>query len=142
MKKIILLVMIMSSLFANINNLPSAKIVSTTDCKGINLKVNFKTNSDVIERSSLPQLQDFANFMNTNKSKKAEIAGYTDSRGSDSYNLALSQKRAKAVYKQLIADGVKASRLTYAGYGKADPVATNKTEAGRRENRRIEAKLF
>jgi len=142
MKKIIVLVMLISSLFAGINELPEAKVISTTDCRGINLKVNFQTNSNVIEKGSLSQLQDFADYMNADKSKKAEIAGYTDSRGSDSYNLALSQRRAKAVYQQLITDGVDASRLTHVGYGEADPVASNKTTKGQRENRRIEAKLY
>ncbi len=143
MKKIIvLLALLVGSLYASIEDLPDAKIVSTTDCRGINLKVNFQTNSDVIERGSLPRLQEFADYMNMNKDKKAEIAGYTDNRGSKEYNLALSKRRAKAVYKQLIKDGVAANRLTYVGYGEADPVASNNTPEGRRENRRIEAKLY
>jgi OOP family OmpA-OmpF porin len=143
MKKIVfLLVILMGSLFANINDLPDAKIVSTTDCRGINLKVNFKTNSAVIERNSLGRLQEFADYMSMHPTVKAEIAGYTDNRGSKQYNLALSQRRAKSVYKQLIKDGVAANRLTHVGYGEADPVATNATPEGRRENRRIEAKLY
>jgi len=142
MKKIVLLVMLVASLFAGIEDLPNAKIISTTDCRGINLKVNFKTNSNEIEKESLVKLQEFADYMNMNPDKKAEIAGYTDSRGPASYNLALSQRRAKAVYEQLIKDGVAANRLTYVGYGEADPIASNATPEGQRENRRIEARLY
>ena len=141
MKKIILIAMFISSLFASVNDLPNAKIISTTDCNGINLKVNFKTNSNEIEQESLSRIQDFADFMNRND-KNAEIAGYTDSRGSDSYNLELSKRRATAVYNQLVEDGVNANRLTHMGYGEENPVASNTTKAGQRENRRIEAVLY
>jgi len=142
MKKIILIAMFISSLFAAGENLPDAKILSTTECNGINLKVNFKTDSNQIERESLSRIQDFADYMNSSTDKNAEIAGYTDSRGPADYNLALSKRRAKAVYNQLIEDGVDASRLTHAGYGEADPVASNATKKGQRANRRIEAKLY
>jgi OOP family OmpA-OmpF porin len=143
MKKLLLIAMFIGSLFAgNIEDLPDAKIVSTTDCRGINLQVNFKTDSAQIEKESLGRIQEFADYMIANPDKKAEIAGYTDSRGSAEYNQKLSQRRAKAVYKQLIADGVDASRLTYVGYGEADPIASNNTPEGRRQNRRIEARLY
>ena len=142
MKKIILIAMFISSLFAAGENLPDAKVLSTTDCNGIDLKVNFKTDSNVIESASYSRIQDFADFMNSNSDKNAEIAGFTDSRGADAYNLALSKRRAQAVYNQLVKDGVDASRLTHAGYGEADPVASNATKKGQRANRRIEAKLY
>ena len=141
MKKIILIAMFISSLFAAGENLPDAKIISTTDCTGINLKVNFKTNSSQIEPQSFAKIEDFAEYMKSHPEKSADIIGYTDSRGNDDYNLALSKRRATAVYKQLIKDGVAASRLTHAGYGEANPIASNKTAQGQRENRRIEAVL-
>ncbi len=141
MKKIILIAMFISSLLVA-GELKDAKIISTTDCNTIDLKVNFKTNSSIIETLSFSRIQEFADFMNSNTSANAEIAGYTDSRGDDAYNKALSQRRAKAVYAQLIKDGVAQNRLTHIGYGEENPVATNATKAGQRANRRIEANLY
>ena len=142
MKKIILIAIFVASLFAAGKNLPDAKIISTTDCHGINLKINFKTDSDVIAPESYAKIQDFANYMNANSDKHAELAGYTDSRGSDLYNLELSQRRALSVYNKLIEDGVDSNRLSHAGYGEANPVASNETKKGQLANRRIEAKLY
>ncbi|MCP5180111.1 MAG: OmpA family protein [Pseudomonadales bacterium] len=67
-----------------------------------------------------------------------EVAGYTDSSGKSGYNKYLSRERAKAVREALVAAGVDAARVTSAGYGEADPVASNATPQGRQQNRRIE----
>jgi len=67
-----------------------------------------------------------------------EIAGHTDSKGAESYNQGLSERRAAAVKDYLTAKGVKASRLSSKGYGENRPVASNDTEEGRAENRRVE----
>jgi OOP family OmpA-OmpF porin len=143
MKKILLIALFISTLFGNnIEDLPDAKIISTTECHGINLQVNFKTDSAEIEPASYAKIQEFADFMIAHPDAKAEIAGYTDNRGSAEYNKKLSERRAKAVYEQLIKDGVPAERLTYAGYGEENPVASNDTPEGRRANRRIEARLY
>lgn len=66
------------------------------------------------------------------------IHGFTDSIGSEAYNLKLSQRRADAVRDFLVKKGVSASRLTTKGFGKADPVASNDTPEGRAQNRRVE----
>lgn len=66
------------------------------------------------------------------------VHGYTDSKGDDTYNATLSLARAKAVMEAMIAEGVNASRLSYKGHGKEDPVATNDTDEGRAQNRRVE----
>ena len=67
-----------------------------------------------------------------------KIDGYTDSTGSDSYNMGLSKRRADSVYKYLESKGVNlGSRFTTQGYGEADPVASNDTEEGRAQNRRV-----
>lgn len=76
-----------------------------------------------------------------NPNMSLEIGGHTDSRGSSDYNTRLSKNRAKAVVDYLIQNGIDQSRLTYKGYGKSDPVATNDTEEGRQENRRVEFKV-
>ena len=67
-----------------------------------------------------------------------EVAGHTDSTGSDQYNLQLSQRRAQSVANYLAGQGVKQERLLTVGAGKAYPIASNDTEAGRAQNRRVE----
>ncbi|WP_299519202.1 OmpA family protein [Winogradskyella sp.] len=69
------------------------------------------------------------------------IEGHTDSVGSKKSNQALSERRANAVRDYLIANGIDADRLTASGYGEDNPIADNKTRAGRKENRRVEVKL-
>ena len=73
---------------------------------------------------------------------RVEIAGHTDSIGSDAYNQQLSERRAKAVVDYLVSKGVDPKRLKAVGYGKKQPVATNDTEAGRAQNRRVELQVF
>jgi len=68
---------------------------------------------------------------------KVQVEGYTDSVGSDDYNQKLSENRANAVHDFLIKNGVPAANVTSVGYGKADPVASNDTADGRRQNRRV-----
>jgi len=68
---------------------------------------------------------------------KVQVEGYTDSVGSDAYNQKLSENRANAVHDFLIQNGVPAGNVTSVGYGKADPVASNDTADGRKQNRRV-----
>jgi OmpA-OmpF porin, OOP family len=70
-----------------------------------------------------------------------EVSGYTDSMGSDARNQRLSERRAEAVKQILVESGVSASRITTAGYGAANPVASNATAEGRAQNRRVEIVL-
>jgi len=65
------------------------------------------------------------------------IEGHTDSKGSESYNMRLSEERARAVADSLMARGVDARRLTTVGLGPSRPIASNNTEAGRQLNRRV-----
>ena len=69
---------------------------------------------------------------------KVEVAGHTDSIGTDSYNMGLSLRRANAVRDYLISKGIAAENLTAKGYGESQPVADNQTAAGRFKNRRVE----
>ncbi|WP_299108618.1 OmpA family protein [uncultured Winogradskyella sp.] len=69
------------------------------------------------------------------------IEGHTDSQGPKASNQALSERRANAVRDYLISNGISASRLTAAGFGESNPIANNRTAAGRKENRRVEVKL-
>ena len=69
---------------------------------------------------------------------KIQVEGHTDSIGSDEYNQKLSEQRADAVRDYLTSQGVPPDTMTAVGLGKADPVASNTTDAGRQQNRRVE----
>ncbi len=69
---------------------------------------------------------------------KIEVAGHTDSIGTEAYNMGLSQRRAETVRNYLIGKGIAADRLTAKGYGESQPVADNATKEGRFKNRRVE----
>jgi outer membrane protein OmpA-like peptidoglycan-associated protein len=77
-------------------------------------------------------------FLDRYPHRTVVIEGYTDSIGSEDYNLGLSERRAGAVRSYLLEQGVSSMRLTSSGKGASDPVAGNDTEAGRRQNRRVE----
>ncbi len=74
--------------------------------------------------------------------KVIEVGGHTDSKGSDNYNLKLSQRRATSVYDFLIANGINPARLQAHGYGERMPIASNSTDEGRQINRRVEFKII
>jgi len=124
-------------------NTPLGEAVNSDGCPAkVTLKVNFANNSAQIQSVSFDVMQKYADFLNKYSSYSAKIVGYTDSRGSESYNQKLSQKRANAVKDMLIEKGVPADRLSSEGKGEANPVADNSTSEGRAENRRIEAELI
>ena len=85
-----------------------------------------------------PVLAQLASGLQRNPSETVQIIGYTDSTGSDAINVPLSRSRARSVRDDLVARGVAAQRITTAGMGAADPVASNATAAGRALNRRVE----
>ena len=70
-----------------------------------------------------------------------EVAGHTDDRGTDSYNQALSERRASSVARYLQSQGLDGMRLITIGYGESHPAASNTTAAGREQNRRVELTL-
>ena len=69
---------------------------------------------------------------------RVEIDGFTDSRGADAYNQKLSERHAEAVRTYFAEHGIDPSRLSAKGYGEARPIADNKTDEGRAQNRRVE----
>jgi outer membrane protein OmpA-like peptidoglycan-associated protein len=77
-------------------------------------------------------------FLNKNPALQVEVAGHTDSKGPDDYNLFLSQARAQAVLNYLAEKGIDKNQLIAKGYGETKPVDTNKTLAGQEKNRRVE----
>jgi OOP family OmpA-OmpF porin len=99
--------------------------------------VNFKTNSAELEPTSAETLDGVVAVMAQRPNSKAEVHGYTDSRGSDAYNLKLSERRAAAVVAYLTAHGIPGDNLRSVGFGKESPVASNDTADGRAQNRRV-----
>ncbi len=105
-------------------------------------KINFAYNSDRITGAdSIALLDTMSSAASQCSSFRIEVRGYTDSDGSEAYNLALSQRRAQAVANYLISKGVPADNVSGGGYGEASPVASNDTPEGKAMNRRIEFKV-
>lgn len=86
-------------------------------------------------------LNEIANTLNNYESTYIDVMGHTDSTGTDSYNQQLSERRAQAVANYLIQRGVNPARIATRGYGESSPIASNETEAGRQQNRRVEIKV-
>ena len=103
-------------------------------------QINFEYDKSTISRQSYAYLDKIATFM-LNTNNRVEIKGHTDNRGTEDYNMKLSKQRAEAVYKYLLKKGVKADKLSYSYYGLTQPVASNDTEEGRRQNRRVEFEI-
>lgn len=87
-------------------------------------------------------LRNLANSLQKYPGEEVLVVGHTDAQGSDSYNQALSERRAQAAADFLQAQGIAASRIHTRGMGESDPVADNSTEAGRQANRRVEVVLY
>ncbi|MDT3706052.1 MAG: OmpA family protein [Thiobacillus sp.] len=100
--------------------------------------VTFDNNQASLKASSFATLDEAAATLKEWGDVRVEIGGHTDSVGKDSYNLALSQRRAETVRQYLIGKGVAANRLFARGYGETRPVADNATAEGRDKNRRVE----
>jgi len=98
--------------------------------------IYFAFNSFDLTSESKAVLDLLIEFLEENPTICIEIQGHTDNIGNDAKNLELSANRAKSVYNYLISNSIAPKRLTYKGYGKTIPVATNDTEEGRAKNRR------
>jgi len=99
--------------------------------------VLFAFNKYELKPDAQIKLAKISGILLTYPNLKVQVEGYTDNIGSDEYNLKLSQERAMAVQAFLVAQGVFPGNVTAEGYGKADPVADNTTNAGRTQNRRV-----
>lgn len=101
--------------------------------------VNFAFDKSDLTAESVAILDQAVDVLNRYPALKVEVAGHTDSVGTDAYNQGLSERRAKAVYDYLTGKGIAADRLSGPnGYGEAKPIDTNDTSEGRARNRRTE----
>jgi outer membrane protein OmpA-like peptidoglycan-associated protein len=100
--------------------------------------VLFSSNKAELKSGGSHNVQKLADFLNQFPQHKVLVEGYTDSIGSDNHNLALSERRARAVQTALVDMGINSERVTTRGYGEAFPVASNDTATNRQLNRRVE----
>ena len=103
--------------------------------------LNFEFGKADIKKESFPYLDKLADTLLKAKNWTLEIQGHTDDKGTDEYNLKLSQNRADAVKKYLVSKGVVADTITAKGFGESVPLITNDTDANREKNRRVEFKI-
>lgn len=106
--------------------------------------VNFRVNSALLSPEAKQQLDSFAEKAATSKGYMIEVAGHTDSTGSEAKNMRLSRERADAVVQYLVVNHKLPARrfITPMGYGRTDAVADNSTANGRAQNRRVEVKMM
>ena len=108
----------------------------------LTIHVNFDFDKSKIRKSDVAELEKATAFLKKYPDSKVVLVGHTDSVGTEKYNLKLSQRRADAVKKYLVDKGEKADRITTEGKGEAYPIADNKTDKGRFENRRVEVLII
>ena len=101
--------------------------------------VMFDTNSSVIKPAAYAsgEIDRVAQILNKYQDTTIKVVGYTDSTGSETYNLQLSEQRANSVKNALVVKNVNAARITALGMGESNPIADNATEGGRQLNRRV-----
>ncbi|MBP8066145.1 MAG: OmpA family protein [Flavobacterium sp.] len=100
--------------------------------------VNFDFNKSTLTPTAKQNLDKLVPVFKQYPDTDIQIYGYTDSKGSDEYNLNLSEQRAAAVKSYLGSKGLSSSRFKTVGMGEADPIADNETDSGRAKNRRVE----
>ncbi len=121
--------------------LPGAEVERVGEGIKVTMKenmVNFGFDSSNLTGIAQTNLDKLAQILKNNPDTNINIYGYTDSKGADSYNLSLSDRRAAAVKSYLSSKGISNSRMNTMGMGEADPIASNSTDEGRAQNRRVE----
>jgi outer membrane protein OmpA-like peptidoglycan-associated protein len=109
--------------------------------RGLLPKVQFDFDSDVVLPLSYPTLDVIADWMLRHPDRKMRITAHTCAIGTEEYNLALSERRAKSVKAYLVKQGVPPPSLRYRGAGLAEPLVANDTERHREMNRRVEFRV-
>jgi len=104
--------------------------------------VYFDFDKATLKPEAKAELDRAAKILLENKDLTLELQGHTDAIGTDAYNKALGERRAKAVFDYLKAKGVAANRLKVVSYGESKPAAPNNTEQGRAKNRRVDLTIL
>jgi OmpA-OmpF porin, OOP family len=109
----------------------------------ISLKwVYFDYDNAALTPETIAILEETARVLKENPNISIELEGHTDGKGTGAYNIRLSQRRVQSVHQYLTSEGISESRLRTAAFGKAKPVADDKTEEGRARNRRVEIRII
>jgi outer membrane protein OmpA-like peptidoglycan-associated protein len=102
----------------------------------------FPFDSDQLMPAARENMRRFAASLVKYPDTRTMIVGHTDSQGSTAYNADLSQRRAQSTASFLVAEGVDRARISTSGRGESEPIATNDTDAGRQQNRRVEVAIY
>ena len=102
----------------------------------------FDFDSDVVKTAAASNLRNLAASLDKYPNSDLLIVGHTDSQGTDSYNMDLSQRRAEATANYLVSSGVARSRLRTTGRGELEPIADNTSASGQQQNRRVEVAIY
>lgn len=114
------------------------KVVRTIILEG----VNFDFNKSNLKPGAKTILDDDIRMLKSNSRLEVSVEGHTDVRGTDAYNMKLSQRRADSVYNYLLQRGVAAKRMDTVAYGRSQPLVPNTSEANMYKNRRVEIKII
>lgn len=106
----------------------------------MSLAIQFEFNSSVLKTSAYSNLDKLSSDLKANSSDIVQLDGHASAEGTEEYNMSLSRDRANSVKTYLVNSGIAASRVAVTAHGESRPVASNATEAGRVENRRVEVK--
>ena len=122
------------------NDIPGAKVERVDEGIKVefNEKILFAFSKSDLGDSAKQNLNKLVTALNDYPNTNIEIQGHTDSRGTDEYNMGLSQRRANTVRDYLVAQGISGSRLTTRGFGESAPAYSNDTPEGMAQNRRVE----
>lgn len=112
--------------------------VAPLGCGAVVHGIHFDLDSATIRPESEPILDDLYDGLKSSSASRIVVVGHTSSEGSDTYNQALSERRARAVGVAIVARGIDATRVAAEGLGEKQPIADNATDAGRSLNRRVE----
>ncbi len=122
----------------NLNGASSKGVTAANKAFLAKRVVHFDYDSSDLSNDDYQTLQAHAQFLITNANSKIALTGHTDERGTREYNMALGERRAKAVQSYLITNGVNATQLEAVSYGKEMPINPGHDESAWKENRRVE----
>lgn len=122
------------------NDIPGAKVERVEEGIQVefNEKILFAFSKSDLSDAAKTNLNNLVNVLNKYPNTNIEVQGHTDPRGTDEYNMGLSERRAATVADYLKMQGIAASRVTTKGYGESAPAYPNDTEEGMAQNRRVE----
>ena len=122
----------------NLNGASSKGVTAANKAFLAKRVVHFDYDSSDLSNEDYQTLQAHAQFLMANANSRLALTGHTDERGTREYNMALGERRAKAVQSYLVTNGVNAGQLEAVSYGKEMPINAGHNEAAWKENRRVE----